>query len=462
MSEKFNEFLESVKNKNVSVVGIGISNTPVIEMLVKAGAKVKAYDKNDESKLGDIAYRLRSLGVTLICGSNYLDSLDGELIIKTPGMRYDNPALLDAAEKGAVITSEMEIFFDCCPCKIIGITGSDGKTTTTSLIYEMLKHAGYKVHLGGNIGTPLLSRVPDMRPDDIVVVELSSFQLHTMKKSPDIAVVTNLSPNHLDVHKSMQEYIEAKTNIFKYQSSDDVLVINADNEITNGFESIAKGKVLKFSFKGKPDSSGAYYEDGAVYTVFDGKLQKLADRNDILLRGDHNVENFMAAALAVHGLCSDDDILCVARTFKGVRHRIELVRQKDGVNYYNDSIGSSPTRTTATLRSFDSKVILIAGGYDKHLPFDKLGDEIVKHVKKLFLTGATAMSIKKAVLAAKGYDEKELPISVIEDFDDAVRAAAASARQGDIVLLSPACASFDKFKNFEQRGDRFVSVVNNL
>ncbi len=462
MSQKFDEFLKGVKGKKVSVVGIGISNTPVIELLAKAGAKVKALDKNDKSSLGDLAHRLTGLGVELVCGSDYLDSLDGDIIIKTPGMRYDNPALLKAAENGSVITSEMEIFFDCCPCKIIGITGSDGKTTTTSLIYEMLRHSGYKVHLGGNIGSPLLARVQEMEENDIVVAELSSFQLHTMKKSPDIAVVTNLSPNHLDMHKSMQEYIDAKTNIFLHQSADGVLIVNADNEITNGFESMAKGRVLKFSFKGKPDTPGAYYEDAAVYTVYDGKPQKLASRTDILLRGDHNVENFMAAALAVHGLCSSEDILYVAKTFKGVRHRIEFVRQKDGVSYYNDSIGSSPTRTTATLRSFDSKVILIAGGYDKHLPFDKLGDEIVKHVKKLFLTGDTAMSIRKAVLAAEGYDEKELPVTVTDDFDTAVRAAAAAADSGDVVLLSPACASFDKFKNFEQRGDRFVTVVNNL
>lgn len=462
MADRFTEFLKSVKNKNISVVGIGISNTPVITMLAKAGANVTAYDKNGEHELGDIAHELRSNGVRLVCGKNYLDSLSGDIIIKTPGMRCDNPALLKAVQNGAVITSEMELFFDCCPCKIIAVTGSDGKTTTTSLIYEMLKHAGYTVHLGGNIGRPLLPQVSNIKPNDIVVAELSSFQLHTMKKSADIAVVTNLSPNHLDVHKSMEEYIEAKTNIFSHQPSDGVLIVNYDNAITNGFARQANGRVLKFSFNGVPDCDGVYFKDGALYTVIDGKSERLAERSDILLRGDHNVENYMAAIAAVRGLCDSSDILAVARGFRGVRHRIEFVRELNGVKFYNDSIGSSPTRTVATLRSFDKKVILIAGGYDKHLPFDALAAEAVSRVKALFLTGDTAESIKKAVEAADGYSADELPITVIDGFDEAVRAAARLATDGDCVLLSPACASFDKFKNFEVRGDRFVSVVNAL
>lgn len=462
MTDKFNKFLDSVKNKNVAVVGVGISNTPVISMLVNAGANVTAYDKNSEDFLGDVAHELRANNVKLVCGENYLDDLSGDIVIKTPGMRFDNPALLRAAQNGAVITSEMELFFECCPCKIIAVTGSDGKTTTTSLIYEMLKRAGHTVHLGGNIGRPLLPQIPQIKPADIVVAELSSFQLHTMKKSADIAVVTNLSPNHLDVHKSMEEYIEAKTNIFSHQSQDGILIVNFDNKITDGFASRAHGRVYKFSFCGDPGCDGIFYENGALYISDGSKREKIMEREDILLRGDHNVENYMAAILAVRGFCEPEDILYVARNFSGVRHRIEFVREKNGVKFYNDSIGSSPTRTTATLRSFESKVILIAGGYDKHLPFDKLGQEITEHVKALFLTGATANAIKKAVESAKGYDSKMLPISLIDDFDSAVRAAADAAESGDCVLLSPACASFDKFKNFEVRGDRFVSVVNAL
>jgi len=455
MSAQFNDFLKSIKNKNIAVVGVGISNTPIITMLAKAGANVKAFDKNEKSSLGDCVFELESLGVKLVCGKDYLDSLDGDIVIKTPGMRFDNPALVRAKQNGAVITSEMELFFEYCPCKIIAVTGSDGKTTTTSLIYEMLKASGKTVHLGGNIGMPLLPRINDIDKDDIVVAELSSFQLHTMKKSANTAVVTNLSPNHLDVHKSMQEYTDAKTNIFKYQSSDDLLILNGDNEITNSFADIAKGRILKFSFKKQPDCDGAFYKDNAVYIKKGENVTKLLDRRDITLRGDHNVENFMAAILAVLDICSTEHIVSVANNFGGVRHRIEFVRELNGVKFYNDSIGSSPTRTIATLRSFEEKVILIAGGYDKQLPFDELGKIIPKHVKALFLTGATAQKIKDAVTA-------DLPITVIDDFDSAVRAAADFATAGDSVLLSPACASFDKFKNFEVRGDRFVDIVNNL
>lgn len=454
MSGNFGSFLSSLKDKRVSVVGIGISNTPVITMLANAGARVTAYDRNTRDKLGDCAYELEKLGVTLVCGPDYLDCLSGDIIIKTPGMRYDIPQLLKAKENGSVITSEMELFFEYCPCKIIAVTGSDGKTTTTSLIYEMLKAQGKTVHLGGNIGSPLLPRISTVNPDDIVVAELSSFQLHTMTKSADIAVVTNISPNHLDVHKSMEEYIEAKSNIFRYQTKDGILIVNADNEITNSFK--ANGKLLKFSFKGETD--GAYYKDGALYV----KGEKIMERSDILLRGDHNVENYLAAILAVQGICDNDAILRVARGFSGVRHRIEFVCEKQGVKFYNDSIGSSPTRTIATLRSFEEKVVLIAGGYDKKLPFDKLGEEIISRVKALVLTGATADKIKSAVQNTEGYNPISLPITVIDNFDQAVIAASKLAKPGDSVLLSPACASFDKFKNFEVRGDRFTEIVRSI
>ncbi len=460
MKIAFDDFIQSVKGKNISVVGIGVSNTPVIEMLANAGAHITAYDKNPKEKLGTVADTLLSLGVKLVCGENYLDSLSGDIIIKTPGLRYDHPALASARKNGSVITSEMELFFDLCPCKIIAVTGSDGKTTTTSIIYQLLKRAGHRVHLGGNIGAPLLPQISNIKPTDIVVAELSSFQLHTMTSSPDVAVITNLSPNHLDVHKSMDEYVDAKTNIFKYQSKDGITVLNYDNTITNSFT--PNGRVQKFSFVSVPDCDGAYYKDGAVYLVDGGKTKKLLERADILLRGDHNVENYMAAIVATKGLCSADDIRATARTFSGVRHRIEFVAEKGGVKFYNDSIGSSPTRTIATLKSFDDKVILIAGGYDKNLCYDELGCEIISRVKALFLTGTTAPKIKKATESALGFDKDKLPIFMIDDFDMAVRTAANYAKKGDVVLLSPASASFDKFKNFEVRGDRFISVVNEL
>ena len=460
MATAFENFIKTVKDKKIDVVGIGISNTPVITMLQKSGAIVTAYDKNKKENLGDIANELESLGVTLVCGENYLDNLTGDIVIKTPGLRFDHPALLKARERGAKITSEMELFFDVCPCKIIAVTGSDGKTTTTSLIYEMLKREGYTCHLGGNIGKPLLPRAQEIKPTDIVVAELSSFQLHTMTKSPDIAVVTNLSPNHLDVHKSMDEYVEAKTNIFKYQSKDNLLIVNYDNKITNGF--CANGTLQKFSFKSKPDCDGIHYEFGKIWLYKDGQSHLLMSRSDILLRGDHNVENYMAAILAVKDLVCVETIVKTARSFGGVRHRIEYVATKDGVMYYNDSIGSSPTRTVATLRSFDKKVILIAGGYDKKIPFDVLGPEILAHCKALFLTGATRDKIADAVKNAEGFDKSDIHINIEPDFETAVKNAAVYAKDGDTVLLSPACASFDAFKNFEVRGDKFIEIVKSL
>ncbi len=462
MNAKFESFLKSIKGKTVGVVGIGVSNTPVITMFAKAGAKVIAYDKNEQQNLGDIASELINLGVTLVCGKDYLDSLSGDIIIKTPGLRFDHPALLNAAKNGATITSEMELFFEYCPCKIVAVTGSDGKTTTTSIIYQMLKASGKKVHLGGNIGRPLLPQIEQIKPDDVVVAELSSFQLHTMKKSADIAVVTNLSPNHLDMHKDMDEYVFAKTNIFAHQSGDGVVVLNYDNDITNGFEPMAKGSVKKFSFNSVPDCDGAFYKDQTIFYKQGDDIVPVVKKSDVLIRGDHNIENYMAAITALWGIVTTDVMLNTARTFSGVRHRIEFVATKNGVSYYNDSIGSSPTRTIATLKSFDQKVILIAGGYDKKLSYDPLAPEILQHAKALFLTGATANKIKLAVESAKEFETAKIDIFVIDEFDDAVNCAAAYAKTGDIVLLSPASASFDKFKNFEVRGDRFVSLVNQL
>ena len=345
----------------------------------------------------------------------------------------------------------MEAFFEVCPCHILAVTGSDGKTTTTTLISEMLKSAGKTVWLGGNIGTPLLPLVRQMKEDDYAVVELSSFQLMDMTRSPEIAVVTNLAPNHLDVHKDMDEYVDAKKNIFRYQSEAGRLVLNADNAITAEFT--GNGETVFFSRQGKP--ARVYTQDGVIYRDGEAVLHTA----DILLPGVHNIENYMAAILAVEGLVSDEIIRHVAKNFGGVEHRIELVRIKDGVRYYNDSIASSPSRTIAGLRSFREKVILIAGGYDKHIPYDVLGPEICAHVKKLFLCGATAPQIRAAVENCEGQKPEMVDCG---KFENAVRAAAAAAENGDIVLMSPASASFDEFKNFMVRGNFFKQIVKEL
>ena len=454
------DYLAGLKGKRVAVVGIGVSNTPLIKMLLRAGVKVTACDKSRREDLGGVCEELESLGAQLHLGPDYLKGLDQDVIFRTPGLRPDVPELLLAQAKGSQLTSEMEVFFQVCPCHIIGVTGSDGKTTTTTIIASLLKAAGYNTYVGGNIGKPLLPDVDGMEPGDWAVLELSSFQLMTMGSSPEIAVVTNLAPNHLDVHKSMEEYVTAKENIFLHQGPEGKTILNADNDITRGFTEEVPGRVVQFSRR-QELSQGVYVKDGAIWVSNDNGKRAVLPLGGILLPGEHNIENYMAAIAAVDGLVPDEVIRDFARDFGGVEHRIELVRTLNGVRYYNDSIASSPSRTIAGLKSFQEKVILIAGGYDKHIPFDVLGPEVVEHVKHLVLTGATADKISQAVQSYDGYHGQP-PISKYEDFTAAVLAAHSMAQPGDVVILSPACASFDKFKNFAQRGEAFKKIIYEL
>ncbi len=460
-SAKISQYFDQLRTKRVTVIGIGVSHLPLIELLLQKGVSVTACDRRNENELGDIAPRLKNAGAQLKLGEDYLEGLDGEVIFKTPGLRFDHPSLLNASQNGSVVTSEMEVFFELCPCKIIAVTGSDGKTTTTTLISEMLKQAGYTVHLGGNIGKPLLPEVANIGKDDIAVVELSSFQLHTMSRSPHVAVVTNLAPNHLDMHKDMAEYVEAKCNIFRHQHPDNLLILNADNEITRSFCAEAKSKVRFFSFRNRQEG-GIYYQDGNIMDATDHEEHVLMRREDIRLPGDHNVENYMAAIAAVREFLSDEDILQVARNFGGVKHRIEFVREVSGVRFYNDSIGSSPSRTMASLRAFAQKVHLLAGGYDKKIPFDELGEALPDYVKGLYLSGHTASKISDAVKQSSKYDPQKLPVYIVDNYNEALRLAYQNAEAGDVVMLSPACASFDAFKNFEERGEYFIACVKDL
>lgn len=452
-------YFEALRGKRAAVLGLGVSNRPLVRLLLNYGVKVLGCDKTARETLDQEVLDLEAMGAELHLGPSYLDGISADIVFRTPGMHPGNPALVSLKQQGAKITSEMEVFFEVCPCKIIGVTGSDGKTTTTTLISKLLEQAGYRVWVGGNIGAPLLPRAEEMKPEDYAVVELSSFQLMDMERSPEIAVVTNLAPNHLDVHKDMAEYIEAKCNIFRHQNEGGLLVLNQDNDITNRFS--GNGTTLKFSRQSRPES-GLWLENGVIYRTSGANTGAVLQQKDILLPGLHNVENYMAAIAAVGSLVGTQDIQAVAKTFGGVEHRIELVRELHGVRFYNDSIASSPSRTIAGLRSFTQKVILIAGGYDKHIPYDVLGPEIIKHVKRLVLTGATAPKIQDAVLSAPEYRPGEPEFLEIADFDEAVQAAAASAEAGDIVILSPASASFDKFKNFMVRGDHYKKLIMEL
>jgi UDP-N-acetylmuramoylalanine--D-glutamate ligase len=458
MKRDFQEFKDFIKNKNTAVVGIGVSNIPLIRFLMDLGAKVSAFDKKSQEQLGEIAKEFKAKGVKLVLGDNYLDNLTGyEVIFKTPSMRIDSPYLVRAKKEGAYITSEMEEFVKYCPAKMFGVTGSDGKTTTTSLIYNILREEGYKTWVGGNIGTPLFAQIEEVKEADKVVLELSSFQTMTMTVSTQVAVITNLSPNHLDMHKDMEEYVEAKKNTFKYQDENGILVLNRDNEITNSMVSEAKGNVLQFSTKEVIDK-GAYYKDGILYVM--GK--EVCKAEEIVIKGMHNVENYLAAFSALSEDVSIESMRKVATTFPGVEHRIEFVRELDGVRYYNSSIASSPSRTLADIKVFGRPVILIAGGYDKKIPFEPLAEEGYPYIKKLVLLGATKDKIRAAFEKVINEKSLNLPIITVESFEEAIEKSREVAEDKDVVLLAPACASFDMFVNFEVRGNRFKEIVNNF
>ncbi len=453
------EYKKSILGKKISVVGVGVSNIPLIKFLADGGARVTAHDKRTALELGDVYTELKALGIEFVLGEAYLDGIqkDTEIVFKTPGLRPDVPQLIKAAEQGAAITSEMELFFELCPCKIIAITGSDGKTTTTSLIGEMLKKEGYTTYIGGNIGKPLLAEVEKMTADDKVVLELSSFQLFSMKHSADVAVVTNVTPNHLDWHKDFDEYIESKKSIFRNNKACRV-VLNYDNEITQGFAGDTQNSMY-FS-RLTELKCGITLKNDRIVMLSDSEEKEIIRVQDIKIPGVHNIENYMAAIGAVYPFVSIETIDYVAKNFGGVPHRIELVRELNGVKYYNDSIASSPARTTAGLKSFEKKVVLIAGGYDKKIPFDEFGAVVNDYVKELILVGVTSEKIEAAVRNAPNY--KDLKIHRESDFKAAVLKAKDCAEDGDVVLLSPACASFDLFKNFEERGNTFKDIVNGL
>ena len=452
MQSAFETYFTSLRGKKIAVLGLGVSNRPLVRLLLEFGCNVLGCDRTTRDKLDDEVLELESMGCRLSVGDHYLDGVEADILFRTPGMHPGNPAIRSLAEKGAKVTSEMEVFFEVCPCHLLAVTGSDGKTTTTTLVSEMLKAAGKTVWLGGNIGTPLLPLVRQMGPEDYAVVELSSFQLMDMIRSPERAIITNLAPNHLDIHKDMEEYVDAKKNIFRYQTQEGLLILNADNDITAAFR--GNGETRFFS---RRKDAHVCLKEGVICRGGEAVL----NTSDILLPGVHNIENYMAAIAMVEGLVEDDAIRHVAKNFGGVEHRIELVRMKDGVKFYNDSIASSPSRTIAGLRSFDQKVILIAGGYDKHIPYDVLGPEICAHVKQVFLCGATAHQIRAAVESCADY-RGHVTLMDCGNFENAVRRAASAAVEGDVVLMSPASASFDEFKNFMVRGDFFKKIVKEL
>ncbi len=462
MTEKQRDYVARFRGRRAAVLGIGASNAPVIRFLVEAGAKVTACDMKTRSELGEAYDRVAGLPVELRLGPGYLDDLEGfDMLFPTPGMPLDLPELVRAREGGAWQSNEVGLFLDLCEAPVVGITGSDGKTTTTTLVSEVLKAAGRKAFTGGNIGNPLLSEVFDITPDSVVVLELSSFQLQPLARSPHIGVVLNLSANHLDHHRSMEEYAEAKKNIFKHQGPGDFAVLNFDNPYTRAMGDECPGGRRVFFSRQCEMPGGAFLRGDDIVVNIRGREEvAAASRSDIRIPGEHNVENVLAVA-AVVALCGCDfrALRQVLREFAGVAHRIEFVAEVGGVRFYDDSIATTPSRAVAGIRSFRQPVVVIAGGSGKNVPFDDFADVAVERAKAVVLVGETAPQIRTAIEEARARLGKAVPMVEARSFEEAVRLAAGEAASGDVVLLSPACASFDMFRNYKERGDRFKEIV---
>ncbi len=477
INKRLAEYLAFIRGKSCAVLGVGVSNIPLIKFLCDNGAHVTARDKKPKEELifnkSLNIEELEARGVRFINGDGYLDGLCEDIIFKTPGLRFDNEKILEAQRRGCLITSEMETFLSLCPSKIIAVTGSDGKTTTTTLVAKILESAGKRVFLGGNIGNPLLSEIYNITPSDFTVLELSSFQLHTINRFenhglpfahisfPDVAIVTNITPNHLDWHTSFEEYAEAKKAIFSFMREGGKLVTNAGDPITKSFADEAQDRMKVCLFSSKINTDGYYADDRNIYR--DGSL--VLERRDIRLPGDHNAENYMAAMAATEDFVTTEDVLRVARSFGGVEHRLEYVSTIDGADYYNSSIDSSPTRSIAAITCFPpemkKKLIVIMGGYDKNIPYDPIGVPVCENVRGVFLCGKTAPKIRKAIESAENFGD-DTEIFDCESFEEAIASARKYAKNGDKVILTPASASFDMFRNFMERGQRFKQIVHSM
>lgn len=443
--------------RSVALIGLGRSHKPLVPLFLELGARVSARDRKHAEHPELVAQ-----GARLLTGDGYLDDLGEDIILRTPAMRPDHPALVSARERGALVTSETELFLAFCPCPVYGITGSDGKTTTSTLIARILEASGRTVHLGGNIGEALLPRLGEMDENDCAVAELSSFQLMGTCISPEVSVITNLSENHLDWHTDMDEYLDAKCEIFRAQSEEDLLVLNYDNGYTRALAAEARGRVRFFSRRHTVKDGAYCYGDDSINFAIDGEIEPFFSREEIIVPGDHNLENYLAAICATHDAISVTDALNVARGFAGVPHRMELVGVRRGVRYYNSSIDSSPARSTATLLAFRNRPIVLMGGYDKHLNYAPLAPVLTERAGGVVLCGQTAPKIMEALSDYPPFAEAKIPLAYAEDFSEAFAIAASLAAPGDTVLLSPASASFDQFADYEERGERFRTLVRGL
>lgn len=462
-NEKLEEFNRFLKNKKVAIIGLGVSNMPLLDYMYHKKANVTIFVEDDENKIDkNILSTVNTYKCRTSFGKDALSKLkDFDIIFRSPSCLPTRKELMEEKQRGAIVTTEIEMLMKLAPCKIIGITGSDGKTTTTSLVYSILKKAGYNTYLGGNIGLPIFTKLDEITPEDIIVLELSSFQLMGMEQSPNIGVITNITPNHLNIHKDYQEYIDAKKNIFKYQKENDIVVLNYDNEITRKCIREANSKVVLFSGKEKLES-GFIVDNNTIKQCEDGVRKHILDTSEVLLRGEHNYENIATALAVTKSLVDIDTAIQAVKEFKAVEHRLEFVKEINGSKWYNDSVSSSPTRTIAGLNSFNEDIVLIAGGYDKNLDYTPIAKPILAKVKTLILLGQTSGKIFEAVKREEEKERKNIDIHMCETLEETVNLAKKLSKPGEVVLFSPASASFDLFKNFADRGEKFKKLVNQL
>ena len=463
INKKLEEFENSLKSKKVAIIGLGVSNIPLIDYMYEKGALVTIFDNRKEEELSEeIINKINNYSFKYIGGEDNLKELKGfDIIFRSPSCLPTKPELEAEKERGAIVTSEIEMLMKLAPCRIIGVTGTEGKTTTSSIIYAIVKEAGYTCYLGGNIGNPIFTKLNTINENDIIVLEMSSFQLMQMDVSPNISLVTNIFPDHLNVHKDMNEYIDSKKEIFLHQNSDDLVVLNYDNEITRDFEKDVKGNVVFFS--SKEDLNDGYLYDknsGNIVLCKNSVKTNIINKSDIKLRGIHNYENICAALAVTASLVDTKTQVKAIKEFIGVEHRLEFVREIDGVKYYNDSIGTSPASTIAGLNAFDENIVLLAGGSDKGLDYTEIGEKIAEKVGTLILCGPTSKIIEKATKDA--LHGKQINIIYVKNMQEAVLKAKENAKPRDIVLLSPASASFDLYKNFAERGNIFKEIVNKI
>ena len=466
-NEKLEEFNRFIDGRKVAIIGMGVSNIPLLDYFYEKHSKVTVFDNRTIDEIDKNAVgKIEQYGFEYFFGEDNLKHLKGfDIIFRSPSCMPFIKEIKEEVERGAILTTEIEMVLKLTPAKTIGITGTEGKTTTTSLIYEILKSAGHNCFLGGNIGKPIFTQIKDMRPDDFVILEMSSFQLIDMDVSPDVSLVTNIYPDHLNIHSSYEEYQDAKKNIFKHQNDNGIVVLNNDNDITKLFAKEVNGKVIFFSSKEK-------LQDGYIYDVADGNIKycedgvrrHLVNKAQIKLRGIHNYENICAALAVTSKFVDMEKAINAVKQFIGVEHRLEFVKEIDGVKYYNDSIGTSQASTIAGLNAFDENIILLAGGSDKGLDYKEVGEAIAKNVGTLILCGPTSQKIEEATNQALSKLEinKSIEIYNVNNLEEAVKLAKEKSKLGDIVLLSPASASFDAFKIFAERGNKFKEFVNNL